>query len=125
MGLNQLSVNPGDLRHVVTIQTLNRTTGDQWTVTDATDATAGWTTFYTCRAAIKAIGGLAIKEGMDDGGLASVSTHLIIVRWTSEYTIVAGMQVVFGAKVYRIQISRDWDERHRLFYLLCVEVPPV
>ena len=118
-----LNLPAGSLRHVVTVQTLNRTTGDQWKVTDSTDATAGWTTVYTTRAAIEPIGGLGIKEALTDGDLASVSTHVIKMRYQAAYLIVPGMQIVFGAKVYRVQIARDWLERHRVWQLLCVEVP--
>jgi hypothetical protein len=119
---NWLYVNPSTLRHTVSVQTLNRT-GDQWTVTDSNLSSAGWTTVYTGRAAIESIGGIASKEALNDGALASVSTHVITMRWNPSYTIVAGNQIVFGAKVYRVQIARNFDERNILWKLLCVEVP--
>jgi len=121
--VDPLFIAAGKLRHIVTVQQLNRTTGDQWTVTDTTDATAGWTTLYTTRASIESLGGLNFKEVYADTDLSSVSTHLITMRWSPNFTIVAGNQIVSATKTFRVQISRNVDERNKVWKLLCVEVP--
>jgi hypothetical protein len=121
--IDPLYLAAGKLRHTVSVQQLNRIGDSQWTATDATVATAGWTTLYTTRASIESLGGLNFKEVYADTDLSSVSTHLITMRWNPSFTINAGNQVVSATKTFRVQLSRNVDERNKVWKLLCVEVP--
>lgn len=49
------------------------------------------------------------------------STHLVVVRW-SPIPLVAGMQILYGARTFTIQNVEDVAERRFRFNLLCIEI---
>lgn len=100
----------GKLRHAVTIQS----------VTESRDAHGGttltWGTFHACHAAISPITG---KEYLQASQVQAQVTHRIRVRRYAGIT--PRMRVLFGTRVFAVELVRDLEERRAEVELLCRE----
>jgi SPP1 family predicted phage head-tail adaptor len=112
--MNWPSINPGLLRHQIQIEA-------QTTATDGAGQRQDvWTVAFGAYAAIDA---LSWKELFQAGQDTSQVTHIVTLRWTND-PIFPGMQVIFGARRFRIQSVENVQELNVLVKLLCLELNP-
>ena len=106
------ALNPGTLRHQVQIQSVSATP-DAFGQPQQT-----WTTVRTTWARIEEVS-LAEKFQVDQ--LTSAVTHRIICRYTPA-AVQAGMRVVFGSHIYKIQAVANVEQRNVILRLDCLEL---
>lgn len=112
-GAQWLSINPSELRHQVQIQAR---TSAQDTAGQPVDT---WNTVGTVRAKLET---LNQQQYFQQGELTSQVSHKLTIRYTS-LPITAGMQVLFGARKFKIQaMAENVDERNTLMRILCLEI---
>jgi SPP1 family predicted phage head-tail adaptor len=109
------SINPGDLRHRVQIQQ-QTSTSDLFGQPLET-----WAGIRTTWAGIEAI---ALREKFQ-GEFTPEVTHTITMRYPNGVTVAAGMRVVFGARVFKIQAVNDVGGRRLVLKLQTIELPGV
>ena len=104
-------MNPGVLRHQVTIQhkaaaspTRNNIGEDDY----------AWATFHATRARIRAMKG--VESQAAEAEESQVDTEVLIRYFPG---ITAGMRVLHGATYYDIRTVIDFEERHREMTLQC------
>ncbi len=107
-------MNPGDLRHRVTIQRLDPTTRDEYKA-----VIPSWGPVVTVWAAVESVSG---REAFIAQQVMQQSTHRITIRYRSDVT--ATMRVAHGDRLYDIKAALDRDGRRRWLQLLCEEVSP-
>jgi len=103
-------VNPGELRHIITIQSAAYVAGSH----GAGDIT--WGTFAQVWAAVWP------QKSQEHvvGDRLEISTHTLIkIRYIAG--ILAGMRVLFGSRVFEIVGIRNIDEINREILLDCRE----
>jgi head-tail adaptor len=117
--MDPLYIQPGELRHKVTIVAPARTPDSRGlSITPNT-----WNTVLTTRAKIDSAGGRAYKESFANGAFASVSSDFITIRWPgASITIEPGMRVLFGDNIYQIQAVDNVLHRNRKVNLACIMV---
>lgn len=103
-------MNPGALRHTVTLQTRTATV----------DAGGGrvetWTDAYTVRADIEPLTGAERIAAMQvNPGLS----HRVRIRYRAGIT--SATRLLYGARVFEVRAVLDTGERHRELILLCEE----
>jgi SPP1 family predicted phage head-tail adaptor len=115
MSFDPTIIQPGTLKHQVTIQapSSTRDTAGQPGVT--------WTTVLTTRAAIEGTASLTFKFSFQNSTLAANATDCITIRYPA-VPIAPGMQVLFGDNAYIVQAVDDVNRRHRVLILACVGV---
>ena len=114
---NPLALNPGDLRHSVSIQSAS-TTQDSFG-----SPTAAWTVVLATRASIASTVTATYKESFSDNALSSQSTYLLTIRWPgASITITPGMRVVFGPNIFLIQAVDNVKMLNRVVRLACIAV---
>jgi SPP1 family predicted phage head-tail adaptor len=102
----------GELRRVITIQTLTETPDGQGGITQ------GWSTFRHCWAAVKPMGG---DERQQYAQLyPSASVH-VTVRYTAGLS--PKQRILYGSRVFDVLAVVDDEERHRQVDLICKELP--
>lgn len=101
---------PGDLRHLVQIQSRS-TTQD----TIGQEVTA-WTTVATPFAKIEPALG---QETLAGAAVTAAVTHTLTIRYRTGIT--ARMRVLYGTRVFEIVSVIDVEERHFWLELTCVE----
>jgi SPP1 family predicted phage head-tail adaptor len=112
---NPFSIPGGAKRHFVTVQTLSTTT----------DATGGQvpsdpTPVLSCMAAINT---LSEREAYQTGQFSSQVTHRVSIDWPGPTPVLyAGMQVVFGMRLFQVQAIDNVQERNRTLHLMCLEI---
>lgn len=109
-----LSLEPGDLRHQVTIneQSSSRDAYGQPVTTGSS------TPIRTTWAGINLV---SMREVFGNDQLTSQSTDIWTVRWTPT-VIKPGMQIIFGSSIYRIQAVSNPGKRNIYLHLLCLEL---
>jgi SPP1 family predicted phage head-tail adaptor len=112
--MNWPSINPGLLRHQIQIEAQTAATDGAGQRQDV------WTTMFGAYAAIDT---LSLREMYQSGQDTSQVTHRVTLRWTND-PIVPGMQVMFGARRFRIQSVDNVLELNVLVKLLCLELNP-
>jgi len=103
-------VNPGELRHIVTIQVASVTPGSYGS------GEKTWGTFAQVWAAMwpQKSQEVVVNDRIE------ISTHTLIkIRYLAG--VLAGMRVLLGARVFDIVGIRNIDELNREIYLDCVE----
>lgn len=106
-----LLIDPGDLRHKITIQAPVTTGGTFGTGPK-------WSDVLTTRASLQQI---TAKTLYQSGALSTVASHKLRTRYTST-VIMPGYQVTFGSKTYRVVNVDNIQERNRVLELLLLEV---
>jgi SPP1 family predicted phage head-tail adaptor len=106
-------INPGTLRHSITIQKKSLTR-DGYGQPGAT-----WAPVLTTRASITSTASLTFKFSFQNNDIASNATDCITLRYPM-VEVLPGMQVVFGDQTYTITAVDDVQRRHRVLVLACV-----
>lgn len=105
-------MNPGDLRHRITIQ-YEKETMDEYNT-----PTVGWGDYATVWAAIEPLRG---REYLLSKNVTPELTVRIRIRYREG--LDHGMRVKYGARVFKIESPPiDVDERHEEIHLMCSEV---
>lgn len=110
---NPLVVDAGMLVHVIQIQ--------QPTATDALGGQSGpWVTILSPRAAIATA---SSREAYQAKQFVAEVSHVITIRWPgASVNIQGGKQVLFGARVFKLQAVENVIERNRVLLLHCLEI---
>ena len=109
---DSLYIQPGTLRHIVTIQASD-------TARDAAgQLNASWTPLLITRAAILSTASNSFRLSFSGNALASNSTALIQIRYPA-VDVVPGQQVTFGDETYVVDATDDVQRRHRVLNLAC------
>lgn len=109
-----LAINSGELRHAIQIQKQT-----------ATQSASGapqqsWTTILSTVAKISTA---SSREVYQASQFTAQVSHVITIRWPgSSVTILGGMQVLFGSRVFKLQTVENPLERNRLLLLHCLEI---
>jgi len=109
-----LVINPGELRHPITINSPSSTPGTY----GASVTPSSWTLVRQTIAAIYTAGG---KETSQADQLVSECSHVVKVRWTAD-VLKAGYQVVFGTRTFTVLYIENVLERNRVLLLYAKEV---
>src|SRR5581483_1972343 len=109
-----LDINPGELRHLITIQSPSASAGSF----GASITPSAWSSVRSTMAAIYTAGG---RETSQASQLVSEVSHVCKVRWTADM-LKAGYQVVFGARIFTLLYIENVMERNRVLLLYCKEV---
>lgn len=107
-----LVLNPGDLRHLVTISAPTPHVGTFAPVSDK------WTLVLTTRAALKQI---TAKTMYQTGAILTQASHTLRMRYTPT-SIKPGYQVTYSTKTYRVVNVDNVLERNRVLELLLLEI---
>jgi SPP1 family predicted phage head-tail adaptor len=114
---NPLAINPGELRHSITIQKQNST------VDGFGEPVSTWETVTSLHAKIENTGSAAYKQSFSGNALASQSTDLITTRWAGPtINIEPGMRIVFGDNTYTIQAVDNVLRRNRVIRMACLVI---
>jgi SPP1 family predicted phage head-tail adaptor len=109
------SINPGELRHRVQIQQ-ESTLPDSFGQPQST-----WTTVLTTWARIRAA---SQREQFQANALVAQITHTITMRYQSAVAIAPGMRILFGSRIFTIQVPVNVEERNVLIDVMCLEEFP-
>lgn len=109
-----LVINPGELRHPVTIQAPSSIADEFGNSVTPNN----WTTVRTTMGAIYTAGG---RETSQASQLVSEVSHVVKVRWTSD-VLKAGYQVLFSNRLFTLEFVENVLERNRVLLLYCKEV---
>lgn len=109
-------VSAGSLRRKLTIQKSTKTPDGMLGYTSA------WSDVLTTRGSVTAKNSSALLQLLAGQQMAQTA-YDIIIRYPPSTTILPGMRVVDGARVYTISNVNDTDERHRIIHLACVQAP--
>ncbi len=104
-------MNPGDLRHRITIQQKSITKDSEGIPSET------WPDFATAWAAIEPLQG---REFFSAQAVNAQVTTRIRIRYLAG--ICPTMRVSYGTHIYDIQVVIDVEERHRELQLMCQEV---
>ncbi len=106
-------MNPGELRHRVTIQQ------SQETVDADKTPSLSWVPVATVWAAVEPING---REYIQLKQTNATLTTCIRIRYRSGFT--PAMRIVYGTRIFDINDVIDVNERHVEIHLMCTEVIP-
>lgn len=116
MAGNTTTVQAGTLRRKLIIQQRNATSDG------LLGQSATWTDVLTTWGSVTAKNSSALLQLMAGQQMATTA-YDIIIRYPPSRTILPGMRVVDGGRVYTISNVNDTDERHRTLHLACVQAP--
>ena len=109
-------IDPRELRHQIQIQQ-QTSTQDSFGQPQAT-----WSTVLTTMAKIASV---ALNERFQNEQFVAQISHRIIIRWPGTgIAIVGGMRILFGTRVFLIQVPDNVEERNSAMHLLCLEINP-
>jgi SPP1 family predicted phage head-tail adaptor len=109
MSFDPLYINPGELRHTVTIQAPDTADPDAYG-----QSTTNWKSLLTTRAKIESTDSASYKDSFAQNAIAAQSTDLITIRWPGASIVVApGQRVIFGDNLYLIQSVDNVLHRNR------------
>lgn len=104
-------MNPGDLRHRITIQSPTGTAQNQ-----CGEDVPAYTTFATVWAAVEPLRG---REYLEAQKIRPEMQYRVRIRYLAGVT--TDMQVVYRGKILDIQSIINVDERNRELHLMCLE----
>lgn len=107
-----LALDPGELRHQVQLSALD-TSQDNYGQPLNT-----WTPYRTTWASIRLLSGQELFQGDEFTSAAQVRIRM---RWTDANT-KPGDRVLYGARVFVVQICNNVLERNRVLELTCLEI---
>lgn len=111
--VDPLAFDAGELRHQVRLVHLSATQdGFGQPVNDYSSP------YRTTMASIRLLSGQELYQG---GEFSSAAQWRIRMRWTDDNTVV-GDRIVFGARVFVIQICDNLLQRNRVLQLTCLEI---
>lgn len=114
---NPLAINPGELRHLIQIQSPS-TTRD-----GAGQPIAAWDVVSTQHAKIENTNSRTFKESFSNNALASQSTDCITIRWPGpSIDLKPGMRVIFGDNAFLVQAVDNVLRRNRKVVLACIGI---
>jgi SPP1 family predicted phage head-tail adaptor len=115
---NPLAIDAGTLRHKVQIQAQSMV-GDA----DTGEPSATWSDVLAAFARIDAVSSRQIFQSGQGLQFVSQVTHLVTIRWPGfSVGISGGMRVLFGIRIFQVQIVENVQERNRILKLLCLEI---
>lgn len=104
-------VDPGSLRHQITIRT-------RGSIPDSSGRPQPWQTVWSGYASIV---GLTERELFQANQITSQFTHRVSFPWPGSGIIIQpAMEVVFGSKVFKIQVVDNVNEMNIVVQLLCL-----
>jgi len=109
-------VSAGSLRRKLTIQKSTQASDGKLGHTNA------WSDVLTTWGSVTAKQSSAMLQLLA-GQQMALTAYDIIIRYPPSLTILPGMRVVDGARIYHISNVNDTDERHRIIHLACVQAP--
>lgn len=104
-------MNPGILRHRITIQNLTYTQDDYGAPTEI------WKTYHTCNASIEPLRGREFFAAQKEN---SEVTHKAIIRYKSG--LKTSMRVNFNNRYFNIKSIINIEERNKEIHLMLTEV---
>jgi SPP1 family predicted phage head-tail adaptor len=109
--MTKYQINPGEFRHVITVQRNAFTQNSFGEVTD------NWIDVQTCRAGIYPLSG---REFFNVETVNSEVSHKVNMRYLPGIT--PDMRIKFGQRAFRIISIVNFQERNILLQLLCKEL---
>ncbi len=117
MPFDLLYINPGDLRHSITIEQPSATS-DEFGQPIST-----WDVVLTTRAKIESTTSNTYRELVKDGAIASQSTDVVTIRWPgASVDLEPGMRVIYGDNTLLVQAVDNVLRRNRVVKLFCMQV---
>lgn len=114
MPMDPLFIDPGELRHKITITRVGSGQDDFGQPVNT------WTPFFSTRAKIQNLSGQQLYQAAEFTSAAQVR---IMIRWPGAAREVRpGDRVLFGSHVYVVQIVDNVLLRNRKVNLNCVEI---
>jgi head-tail adaptor len=114
-------INPGELRHPITIQKPSRT-GDS---RGKSVTPAAWDDVLNTHAKIDGTGTLAYRASFANNALASTSTDMITLRFPGVSVVIKpNMRIVFGTNIFLVQAVDNVQHRNRILRIACMQVSP-
>jgi SPP1 family predicted phage head-tail adaptor len=110
-----LTIEAGTLRTPVNVQQQSSTQDDYG------QQQTSWTTILSTRAAIRT---LTLSERSSASGYNSQATHRITLRYQSDVSLIAGMQIAYDSHIYILQAIENVLERNRVITCLALEQTP-
>jgi head-tail adaptor len=112
---NPISIPAGAKRNFIQIQQVSTTPGPTGGQT-ATDPVV----LLSCMAAIDT---LAAKQAYQSGQFSAQVTHRVSIDYPGPaVALAASLQVVFGARLFQVQVIDNVQERNRVLHLMCLEI---
>jgi SPP1 family predicted phage head-tail adaptor len=62
------------------------------------------------------------REVYQAGQFTSQITHVINIVWSASLLLSAGMQVLYGARLYTVQAVENVQQADREYNLMCIEI---
>jgi head-tail adaptor len=107
-----LSIDPGQLRHQITVQA-------QSTTQDSVgQPMLTWTAVRTCSGGLNIV---SMRQAFGEGQLTAQESDIWTVRWTAT-EIKPGMQLTFGGNVWKVQVVSNVLRRNLIVHLLCLQL---
>jgi SPP1 family predicted phage head-tail adaptor len=110
--LDPLAINAGELRHQVQLCHRNATQDNFGQPVNT------WMPYRTTMASIRNLSGQELFQGAEFTSAAQIRVRM---RWTDDCT-VPGDRILFGARVYVVQICDNVQLRNRVLQLTCLEI---
>lgn len=104
-------INPGRLRHIITLQRLSGavdTTGQQTT----------WADIASIRAELEPMGGKELFTGQQ---IVAPGTFMITVRWSPNWALAPKDRIVKGDRIFDISNVNNVEERNILLEITAIE----
>jgi SPP1 family predicted phage head-tail adaptor len=105
-----ISINPGELRHLISIEQKTETRSPSGAITN------DWTEFASVRAKVEPTTGRELFAGME---FAAQSDHIVTIRYLPGLT--TAMRINFNGRYLDILNLSDIEERHRVIIMNCLE----
>lgn len=109
-------VRAGSLRRKLTIQRSTATSDGMLGFTNT------WVDVLTTWGSVTAKQSSAMLQLLAGQQMAQTA-YDITLRYPPSISILPGMRVVDGGRIYTISNVNDTDERHRIIHLACVQAP--
>jgi|ERR1035437_1755423 SPP1 family predicted phage head-tail adaptor len=112
--IDPLIINPGELRHQITIGALSSTQDADGQPLNT------WPVYFTTRAKIQQLSGQQVYQGAE---FTSAKQARFTMHWPGAgVTINVGDRIFFKNHIYEIQIADNVLERNRKLILTCLEI---
>lgn len=109
--MTRYRINPGELRHIITLQKLENTQNDYGEVIEV------WKDILTTRAGIYPVSG---KEFFSAETMNSEVSHKVNMRYIPGIT--SNMRIKFGERCFNIESVINFQERNIELQLMCKEL---
>ena len=112
-------IQPGALRHKITIQSPNGNQRDAF----GEPLSADWTTVLSTRADIESTLTATYKSATGNDALTSQATDIITIRWPgSQVSITPDMRIVWGDQTFQINAIDNVLRRNRVLKIYCMTI---